>query len=167
MLNLDTVKSDIERWIVEFVEVPHPALGGWPPCPYAKKARLEQDFDIRIGVSPLADFQALAVNGLLKSVVIFVYDPLVISHKQLSDDIDFANKNLLLEKDVIVLEDHPSDPELVNGLLMNQGKYALALCQSLSDLNSKARHMASKGFYNSWPESYLQSLFHNREDPRV
>jgi hypothetical protein len=38
MLDLDTVRYNIERWIETIVEVPHPALGGWPPCPYAKKA---------------------------------------------------------------------------------------------------------------------------------
>jgi hypothetical protein len=31
MLNLETVQADIEQWIVDFVEVPHPDLGGWSP----------------------------------------------------------------------------------------------------------------------------------------
>jgi hypothetical protein len=30
-MDLETVKHDIEQWIVNFVEVPHPALGGWAP----------------------------------------------------------------------------------------------------------------------------------------
>ena len=34
MLDLATVTADIARWIETFVEVPHPALGGWAPCPY-------------------------------------------------------------------------------------------------------------------------------------
>ena len=57
MLNLTTVKSDIERWITDFVEVPHPALGGWPPCPYARSARLKQSYDIRIGIDPYYDLK--------------------------------------------------------------------------------------------------------------
>jgi hypothetical protein len=64
------------------------------------------------------------------------------------------------------LEDHPHDPEIVNGISMNQGKYAMAMCQSLSDLNAKAKLMASKGFYDSWPEEYLIALFQHRQDPR-
>ena len=44
MLNLETVTNDIEQWIINFVEVKNPALGGWPPCPYARKARLDRDF---------------------------------------------------------------------------------------------------------------------------
>jgi hypothetical protein len=45
----------------------------------------------------------------------------------------------------LALEDHPGDPEIVNGVSMNQGTYALALIQSLTDLNEKAQAMV-KGF---------------------
>jgi hypothetical protein len=48
---------------------------------------------------------------------------------------------------------------------MNQGTYALAMVQSLSDLNQKAHAMASKGFYDTWPKEYLQGLFEHRKDP--
>jgi hypothetical protein len=41
------------------------------------------------------------------------------------------------------------------------------MCQSVSDLNNRARHMAAKGFYNSWPEDYLTALFQHRQDPRL
>jgi hypothetical protein len=49
---------------------------------------------------------------------------------------------------------------------MNQGKYALSLVQSLSDLDRRAQQMATKGFYHDWPEEYLQGLFEHRKDPR-
>jgi hypothetical protein len=41
------------------------------------------------------------------------------------------------------------------------------MCQSLSDLNTQAKQMASKGFYHSWPEEYLTELFQHRKDPRT
>jgi len=167
MLDLNTVQADIERWIADFVEVPHPALGGWPPCPYAKKARLEQDFSIRIGLDPYFDLVNLSFDGLNnKSVVIYVYDPTEWNYDQFSFSLRCANLDYLLKKDILALEDHPNDPEWVNGICMNQGTYALAMCQSVSDLNVKARHMASKGFYSNWPDEYLQALFQHREDPR-
>ena len=167
MLNLDTVKQDIERWITDFVEVPHPALGGWPPCPYAKKARLERDFDIRIGMDPYFDLVNLSIDGLGgKSVVIYVYDANYWKYDQFSFSLKCANLDYLLKKDILALEDHPADQEIVNGICMNQGTYAMAMCQSLSDLNVKAKHMASKGFYDAWPEEYLTALFQHREDPR-
>ena len=167
MLDLTTVQADIEQWITDFVEVPHPALGGWPPCPYAKKARLERDFDIRLGMDPYFDLVNLSMDGLGgKSVIIYVYDASYWNYDQFSFSLRCANLDYLLKKDILALEDHPADPEIVNGVCMNQGTYAMAICQSVSDLNAKARHMASKGFYDTWPEEYLTALFQHREDPR-
>jgi hypothetical protein len=168
MLNLDTVKQDIESWIKNFVEVPHPALGGWAPCPYARKARLDQDYTVRVGVNPYFDLLNVARDGLGgKSVVILVYDPNEFFYAQFSSDVRAANQEVLVARDLLALEDHPSDPEIVNGVSMNQGTYALALIQSLSDLNQKAQAMAGKGFYNTWPEDYLAGLFEHRQDPRA
>jgi hypothetical protein len=167
MLDLDTVQRDIEHWMETFVEVPHPALGGWAPCPYARRARLDRDFEVRLGVDPYSDLQSVSQTGIHKSVVIFVYESTVYSYKQFHAQLDLANTEFLLAKDLLVLEDHPAAPEMVNGVSMNQGTYALALVQSLSDLDSKARAMAARGFYDTWPEDYLQELFCHRQDPRL
>jgi hypothetical protein len=167
MLDLATVQHAIEQWIVDFVEVKNPALGNWPPCPYARKARLDRDFEVRLGCDPVRDLIALSDTGINKSVVILAYDPAEFPHDVFSKGLEFANVNFLLGKDLLALEDHPGDPEIVNGVSMNQGTYALALVQSLSDLNDKAKTMAVKGFYDTWPEEYLQALFQHRVDPRV
>ena len=167
-MNLDQVKQDIEQWIVNFVEVPHPALGGFPPCPYARSARLKNSYDVFIGSDPYYDLKNRARHGLgNKEVVVYVYDPTEWPHDLFAASLDHANKDFLLAADLLALEDHPSDVEIVNGVCMNQGTYALALVQSLSDLDTKAKIMASKGFYDTWPEDYLVSLFQHRKDPRT
>jgi hypothetical protein len=168
MLNLDTVQADIESWIQNFVEVPHPALGGWAPCPYARKARLDRDFEVRLGLAPMHDLIRISKEGLGgKSVVIIVYDPVVHPYKDFSSALNIANKEFLLPNNLLALEDHPEDPEIVNGVAMNHGTYALALVQGLSDLNNKAQLVAKKGFYDTWPEEYLTALFKHRKDPRL
>jgi hypothetical protein len=167
MLNLAQVEQDILHWIENFVEVAHPALGGWAPCPYARKARLDRDYEVRLGLAPIHDMVKLSLSGLNgKSVVIVAYDPAEFDRERFSKDLEIANREFLLPNDLLVLEDHPGDPEIVNGVCMNQGTYALALVQGLTDLNQKARLMAKKGFYDTWPEDYLQALFQHREDPR-
>jgi hypothetical protein len=80
--------------------------------------------------------------------------------------LNLLTRETLIPRDLIAMEDHPGDPEIVNGVSMNQGTYALALIQGLSDLNTKARQMAARGFYHDWPEEYLQDLFQHRQDPR-
>lgn len=167
MLNIETVTHNIERWIETFVEVPHPSLGGWAPCPYARRARMDRDYIIRVGVNPYFDLLNVARDGLGgKSVVILAYDPNEFFYAQFTSDVRAANQEVLLNRDLLALEDHPGDPEIVNGVSMNQGTYALALVQSLSDLDQKAHAMARKGFYQTWPEEYLQGLFEHRKDPR-
>jgi len=166
MLNLDTVKYQIELWIENFVEVKNPALGNWPPCPYARKARLANDFEVCLGLAPMHDLIKLSKHGLGgKSVVILVYDADHVGHEELSSTISVANREFLLPNDLLALEDHPADQEIVNGVCMNQGTYAMAMVQSLSDLNDKAKIMCAKGFYDAWPEDYLSSVFNQRIDP--
>lgn len=167
-MDITQVKQDIEHWIINFVEVPNPALGSWPPCPYARSARLKKSFDIRIGIDPYYDLKSQGRAGMGdKEVIIFAYDPKVWLHEMFAGSIDLVNKQVLVPRNLIALEDHPDDIEMVNGVCMNQGTYALAMMQSLGDLNAKAKLMAAKGFYDVWPEDYLQVLFQHRQDPRV
>ena len=167
-MNLETVKQDIENWIVNFVEVPHPALGGFPPCPYARSARLKRSYQVFLGTDPYYDLKHCARHGIGNSeVIIYAYDPNEWSHELFASSLDQANQEFLLSADLLALEDHPHDVEIVNGVCMNQGTYALALVQSVSDLNTKAQLMANKGFYHTWPEEYLQALFQHRQDPRT
>lgn len=166
-MELEQVKQDIESWIENFVEVPHPALGGFPPCPFARSARLRRTYGVFLGVDPLYDLKNRARHGMGNlEVVIYVYDPAEWSRELFANSIELANQETLIPRDLIAMEDHPADPEIVNGVIMNQGTYALALIQGLSDLNTKAQQMASKGFYHGWPKEYLQGLFRHRQDPR-
>ena len=116
-MDLETVKHDIEQWIVNFVEVPHPALGGWPPCPYARSARMKKSYDVRIGVDPYFDLKNQARWGMGdREVIIYVYDPVAWPYEIFSGSLKNANHEHLLKADIIALEDHPADQEIVNGV---------------------------------------------------
>lgn len=168
MLDLTTVQYNIERWMATFVEVPHPALGGWAPCPYARKARLDRDYTVRVGVNPYFDLLNVARDGLGgKSILILAYDPEEFSYTQFTSDIAAANEEALLGEGLIALEDHPEDYESVNGVVMNQGTYALAMIQSLPELDEKSKLLAEKGFYDTWTDDYAEAVFKHRRDPRA
>jgi hypothetical protein len=166
-MDIEQVRADIESWIENFVEVPHPALGGFPPCPYARSARLKRSYEVYLGTDPYYDLKNRARWGMgNKEVIIYAYDPAEWPHDLFAASIENANTEHLLRADMLALEDHPNDVEIVNSVCMNQGTYAMVLVQSLSDLNEKAQQMARKDFYDTWPEEYLQALFHHRKDPR-
>lgn len=164
-MDFNRAKSEIIDWVINFVEQPHPALNDWPPCPYARKARISDRFDVLPGqVDPYTDLADVDLTG--KDVVAYVYDPVEILPDQFNDQIDRANKEFLVDKDILAMGDHPLDPEIVNGVKFNQGSYAIVFVQPLAQLNYHARLIADKKYYDNWPETYLQELFRYREDPR-
>ena len=166
-MDIITVSRDILNWSETFVEVPHPVLGNWAPCPFARQARLAGTVGIFIGQDPYFDLESRAAQGMQQyEVVVYAYDPGEWTLNYFSPRLKAANQDFLLAADLIVLEDHPDDVEDVNGVIMNQGTYALAMVQSLSKLNERAQQLDNKGFYHDWPEQYLTGLFENRKDPR-
>ena len=166
-MDTETVTADILAWCERFVEVPHPALGGWPPCPFARSARLNKTIQVLTGADPYFDLRNRARWGMGRyEVIVYAYDPEDWPYARFHSSIESANTEILLARDLLALEDHPADVENVNGVVMNQGKYALVLVQSLSKLNTAAKQMGSKGFYHAWPEEYLTGLFKHRVDPR-
>jgi hypothetical protein len=167
-MELQQLRQDILHWSENFVERPHPALGGWAPCPFARSARLKNTVGIFVGTDPYYDLKNRSSQGMGPyEVVIYAYDPAEWNYDLFSTSLAQANQDFLQTNDLIALEDHPHDPEVVNGIVMNQGQYALALVQPLEDLDQRAAGMAAKGFYDTWPEPYLQQLFHHRRDPRT
>ena len=166
-MDIKTVTDDILSWSETFVEVPHPALGNWAPCPFARQARLQGTVGIFIGKEPYFDLESRAALGMQQyQVIIYAYDPGEWTLDYFSPRLKSANRDFLLAADLIVLEDHPAAVEDVNGVIMNQGKYALSLVQSLSKLNVQSNLLAQKNFYQHWPDTYLEELFSNRIDPR-
>ena len=166
-MDRETVTADILNWCETFVEVPHPSLGGWPPCPFARQARLNNTVQILTGADPYFDLKNRARWGMgAYEVIVYAYDPAEWPYQRFHAAVEDANREFLLSRNILALEDHPADVEDVNGVIMNQGKYALVLVQSLGKLNTAAKQMGSKGFYHAWPEEYLTGLFKHRVDPR-
>jgi hypothetical protein len=154
-MELEQLRRDILEWSENFVEKPHPSLGGWPPCPFARSARLKNTVGIFVGTDPYYDLKNRSNQGMGSyEVVIYAYDPAEWNYELFSSSLEQANQDFLQHNDLI-------------GITMNQGKYALALVQPLEDLNQRAAGMAAKGFYDTWPEPYLKQLFHHRRDPRT
>lgn len=164
-MDIVQARIDILNWVTGFVEQPHPALNSWPPCPHARRARLDGQFDIRAGqIDPYTDLMHINMDGFM--VIAYVYDPVTIDADRFNQQIDRVNQGFLIHRNIIALADHPNAPEDVLGVQMNQGTYAIAFVQPLDKLNHFARQIAAKGYYDRWPEPYLKDLFQWREDPR-
>jgi hypothetical protein len=139
----------------EFVEVPHPGLGDWPPCPFARQARLSKNIDIRQGTDPYADCMELLYYDWDKEVVIFWYNH--IDADLFVNDVVRAN-NTLLAKDIVALEDHPETDEIIAGVKMNFGLCPIIVLQKNSKLNVAADKLREKGYYHSWTQADVDKI---------
>ena len=125
---------------------------------------MDNKFEIRRGVEPYYDLMHVDLGNL--DVLALVYDPEDFAAAEFEDLVQRANTGFLLARDLIALPDHPDSPEIVNGVVMNQGQWAIVFVQALTKLNSHARTLADRGYYADWPEEYLAVLFEGRQDPR-
>ena len=149
------VTEKLLAWMEEFVEAPHPSLGGWPPCPFARQARLSKNIDIQQGQDPYTDCLSLLDYDWSKEVVIFWYDN--IDAESFIDDVNRAN-SVLLSKDIVALEDHPSTEEIIAGIKMNFGLCPIIVLQKNSKLNQSADQLREKGYYHSWSQPDLDKI---------
>ncbi len=155
MLTQTTVESSLLKWMEEFVEKPHPSLGGWPPCPFARQARLSKNIDIRSGTDPFNDSTSLLEYNWDKEVVVFWYNH--IDPDSFLDSVNRAN-SVLLEKDIVALEDHPDIEEIIAGVKMNFGLCPIIVLQKNSKLNQAADQLKEKGYYHTWTQADVDKI---------
>jgi hypothetical protein len=167
---MDTVQAriDVTNWITGFVEKPNPLLNGWAPCPYARAARLQNQIRIDIGIAPWLDLRQQSWHGMRDlDVIVKIYDPAEWPLDRFRSEWQSAQAEFLAPQGLLCLEDHPEDAEFVNGVVMNQGTWALLLLQQTAKLEQAAQQLAARGYYQDWPEEYLKSVFQSRRDPRA
>jgi hypothetical protein len=155
MINQSTVEAALLKWMENFVEQPHPSLGGWSPCPYARQARLSNNISIIPGQSPYADCLSLLDNEWQQEVIIFWYSE--INAEDFIRSVTQANK-ILLPKNIVALEDHPAIDEVVNGVKMNFEFCAIIVCQQLDKLTAASEQLKAKRYYDSWNSDELDNV---------
>jgi hypothetical protein len=63
-----------------------------------------------------------------------------------------------MDRDIVVLEDHPDIEERVKDVKLNNGEYILFLAQRLSKLNRYSEMLEKGPYYRNWSRSYLESV---------
>ena len=156
----EEIEQKLTDWMVNFVERPHAGLGNWPPCPYARQARLTNQIKI---VHSDHDCLIDTVEKQLpeleqKEVVVICFDHTKISAQDLEKLIKVYNQQVLIARNYVILEDHPDAEELVNGVHMNFGHCGLLVIQRLDKLTTASEQLKSKGYYDTWSQSELDQV---------
>lgn len=147
-LAITSMDDAIREWIDDFVSRPNPLLNNFPPCPFAKKAMM----DNRVAVYKFKNWDNISYvaadwdDSLDVAIWWFPADlptePMVKTKLQFND--------VWSQHDMWLLMDHPAIHETVSGVDMNFGPAGLLLLQKLSKLNEASRHLQRQGYYDSW-----------------
>ena len=156
----EEIEQKLTDWMVNFVEQPHPSLGQWAPCPYARQARITNQ--IKIVHSNHNRLMATVEQQLPelehKEVVVICFDHTKISAQELEKLIKVYNQQVLMARNYVILEDHPDAVELVNGVHMNFGHCGLLVIQKLDKLTTASEQLKSKGYYDTWNQFELDQV---------
>lgn len=151
------IRKKLNEWLITFVEKPNPLLSNWPPCPYARQARIDSKIET-LFLSSEVSIEDFINKNLYKldsfEVIVFCIDHNLITGKLLSEKVDSLN-TVLMQHDYVLLEDHPEIKEELNGVVMNFNHCALVIAQKLSKLNEASEQLRKKGYYDSWPKENL------------
>lgn len=157
-MNEKEIKQELITWMKDFVEKPNPSLGDWPPCPYARQARIQNKIVIKV-VEPdylLSQIRVDTTKWKEEEAIVYAVDHNKINAEDLAERCNNWNDNLLMKDDFVILEDHPDTVEHVNGVHMNFGKCALIILQKLSKLNEASDTLDRKGYYDVWGKDELK-----------
>ena len=158
-MNQSEIEKLLQAWIVDFVSKPNSLLNNWAPCPYARQALANQKtITVFSDVDKL--FDTVEKNLVLleyKDVVIVCFDHTAITADNLVKLVTEHNQ-ILMPRDYVILEDHPNNLEILNGVQMNFGHCGLLLVSKLSVLNTASQHLRSKGYYDHWPKENLDAV---------
>jgi hypothetical protein len=147
----------LKDWIFGFLSTAQPILNGFPPCPYARKALV----DNKIKFVKSEDYTHDVVNETANwnddlDVVVFVC-PDTVGKEQFITDVEHIN-NVVMPKGFVVLEDHVDIPEPLGEVDFRNGKYNLILAQRTDKINDASLKLKEKGYYKNWSEDDFSAV---------
>lgn len=154
------ITQQLTQWMTDFVEKPNPLLNGWAPCPYARQARVNNKLEIVFSEPDrlLATCEQNLDKLDDKDIIVVCFDHTTVPVDELVYLVKVYNEDFLMPRNYVVLEDHPQDEEILNGVKMNFGYCGLLLLSKLSVLNEASDQLKANGYYEHWPKENLDNV---------
>lgn len=159
-MEFEKFKNDVSEWILNWVSQYNETLKK-VPCPFARNALISKKIDWATASNETnleSILKLLAMNGLSNDVLIVGMPRESITPAKLSNLIKNLNTTILMPHNIVALEDHPDDYEIINGEKMNQGNWVLVLIQELDKINQASKILEKQGYYNNWPKEAFDDV---------
>ena len=144
----------IEDWILEFLSKPNSAFDNLPPCPYAKKAWLDGNVEVKEFVS-FAEMRK-DLDEWNKEVIIYLFQYTTLP--RCTELQILASKFNEEFPDFLFLEETPELVEDVAGVIVNQGELCMLLVQKRKPLEEAREELKKTGYYDKWSEDMKERI---------
>lgn len=171
---MTSINDDLRDWSKHVLEVPSPHLKGLPPCPYAKKAWIENQVEVIEAdddVVVCAIRNAYKITNKEKELVVsasYVLPEANALHASIQ-----ALNELGAKQDLYFMCFHPDygaeDAELdflyeTSWQSSIEQDYCMVFVQSLSNVDNKSRALEKQGYYEAFPrDEYDQLVLERRQ----
>ena len=153
----------VEDWILTLTHTQE-SLSNLPICPYAKQAYLNKRYSI-------LDTEFDTINLNIQQSDLTKYQVIIFKFKDYqSYDIETLRQktndlnNEFNKNDIVVLDNDPRDPFIINGIKTTYDESYLWLIQSLSDLNEKSKELEKTNYYKHWTKEQLDDVVNWRTE---
>lgn len=170
----NTIEKDLRSWSKHVLEVPSEHLNGLPPCPYARKAWLENR------VTVIETTEDVLLSAFLNRHLVDEYDLVVIASYVLPDA-ETMERTINEYNDTFARDDlyfmlfHPDygaeeadldflyETEWESSI---EDEYCMVFIQKLSKVDDYSLQLEKKGYYDAFPKDEYQTLVLDRRKRR-
>tara|TARA_Y100001963_G_scaffold158612_1_gene258865 strand:- start:238 stop:714 length:477 start_codon:yes stop_codon:yes gene_type:complete len=136
----------IEDWILDFLSKPNEVFDNLPPCPFAKRAWLDGNVEVKEFVS----FNDLRrdLRHWDKEVVIYLFQTNILPT---CSDLEILSKSFNDQyPEFLFLEETPDLIEDVGGVIVNQGELCMMIVQKRKEVEEAREELKKTGYYDNW-----------------
>jgi len=173
------IKEDVRLWSKHYLEIPNKHLGGYPACPFAKMAWLQDKVQIEIKPKFLSYKKELndhiyTLDFAVKEILIFC-DPFYSYTPNQFHQITEEYNDKYNKIDMYFMSFHPHNPATTEDqafLVEPEGhapaitsdlKYSMMLVQKFSQLQEASDKLHKQGYYKKWPREYYEDVVGSRK----
>ena len=147
--------QNLKDWILDYLSKPNPVFNNLPPCPFAKKAWLDGNVEIKKFVN--YDILQENIQDIVGSKVkIFYFEyPLLPRAEKLKNIVSWLGDKY---PQFIFYDEHPDTVEQVGDEVVNSGVTAI-IVQDRKDLLEKRAELHKTGYYDKWTPEMKERIF--------
>lgn len=168
-MNTEIIKQDIYDWVVNYIEANHEFYNyKFPPCPFAKSARLKGMLDIQVWEKGSYYNFVKQYATDMKDSANFAVRILVFPH---SLKYRFWMKNSIarMNEKFVTMDLYAQIGSAIKTKsqypgLLETGPYGIVIINKLSDILNGHKSLLKTDYYNSWSKEHYDAVVSRRQE---